>query len=340
MDDVGHRSDSQVRGVVIGGSAGGIEALTRLAAGLTSSFPAPVLVVIHFPQHGQSHLKEILNRAGPLPAVRVTDGMALEPGRIHVGPAGFHLRVRDGIATLDRGPRENRCRPAIDPLFRSAADAWGEGSVAVLLSGNLDDGSAGAASVERAGGIVIVQDPEDAACKSMPMKALEIVRAALVVPSAAIGPVLNRLVEDGDRHSIERMQSKRPHPAAQAAEATLGSAHVPDLTPLTCPDCGGPLHDGSENDAARFRCTVGHVYSPKTLYDAQPEQVEAALWESVRALVEQSRVARRLAERTRDRNPQAAARFDRRERDAVRSADRIREVLEQLGQNGVDAMDG
>src|SRR5262249_49919901 len=157
--------------VVVGASAGGVEALTTVAAGLPRDLPAPVAVVLHVSPRSESRLPQILSRAGPLPALHARDGEPLYPGRIYVAPPDHHLLVQDGRCAVVRGPREHHVRPAIDPLFRSAAARFGRRAVGVILSGARADGVAGAAALSRAGGAVIVQDPRDAAFPEMPSKA-------------------------------------------------------------------------------------------------------------------------------------------------------------------------
>ena len=180
--------------VAIGASAGGIQALTSLASGLPRDFPAAVFVVVHIPPYAVSRLPEILSRAGPLPAAHARQGEPIEPGRIYVAPPDRHLLVRQGWVELARGPRENHSRPAIDPLFRTAARAYGPRVVGVVLSGSLYDGSMGLMAIKTRGGVAVVQDPNEAAFASMPRSALQAVTADHVLPAAAMAAVLGDLV--------------------------------------------------------------------------------------------------------------------------------------------------
>lgn len=182
--------------VVVGASAGGVEALRELVHGLPADLPASVLVVRHVPPESQSALPRILARSGPLPAAHALDGEELRPARIYVAPADFHMLVEDGRIRLVRGPRENLHRPAVDPLFRSAAAAYGRRVVGVVLTGALDDGTAGLATIKRCGGVAVVQDPADATFSSMPASALRNVRVDHSVPLAGIAPLLDRLVRE------------------------------------------------------------------------------------------------------------------------------------------------
>jgi two-component system chemotaxis response regulator CheB len=180
--------------VVVGASAGGLEALRQLAAGLPADLPASVLVVLHIPPTGASVLPGILDRAGPLPATHAKDGSPLEHGRIYVAPPDFHLLVDDRTLRLEHGPAEHGHRPAVDPLFRSAARVYGERVVGVVLSGALDDGALGLAAVKAGGGVAVAQDPEDAMYPSMPRNAIDRGGADHVVVAADLAELVVRLV--------------------------------------------------------------------------------------------------------------------------------------------------
>ena len=180
--------------VVVGASAGGIEPLRALVAGLPADLPAAVLVVVHLPSTADSHLPGLLSRSGPLPASHAMGGQRLTPGEILVAPPDHHLTVRGNRVRLTRGPRENRQRPAVDPLFRSAAAAFGPAVVAVVLSGALDDGAVGAAVVAAQDGAVVVQDPAEARVSAMPRATLGAVRRARKVSTADLAAVVTELV--------------------------------------------------------------------------------------------------------------------------------------------------
>jgi two-component system CheB/CheR fusion protein len=218
--------------VVVGASAGGVQAMRNLVAALPPGLPAAILVVLHLPPGGVSALVQILSRAGPLRAEHPVDGQPIAPGRIYVAPPDHHLLIRDGRVTVSRGPRENGHRPAIDPLFRSAAQAHGLGTVGVVLSGTLDDGAAGLAAIARRGGVAVVQDPHDAMHAGMPMAALTEVPDALIAPAAELGAVVNRLVReeipaaDLARH-VRHAECRRP---AGSGTPTIAPPVRPDGT--------------------------------------------------------------------------------------------------------------
>jgi two-component system chemotaxis response regulator CheB len=182
--------------IVIGFSAGGVDALVRLVQGLPSNLPAALFVVHHFPASAVSVLPSILSRAGALPATHATDREPIECGRIYVAPPDRHLLLNNGRILVTRGPRENGHRPAIDPLFRTAAKAHGSRVIGVLLSGTMDDGTAGLMAIKRSGGMVVVQDPRDALYGGMPASAIEQVEVDHIVPASDLAPLLIRLVNE------------------------------------------------------------------------------------------------------------------------------------------------
>jgi two-component system chemotaxis response regulator CheB len=271
--------------VAIGASAGGVEALRAVAAGLPTGLPAAVLVVLHLPRDAPSALPNILQRSGPLPAAAAVDGELLQPGRIYVAPPDVHMLVIDGRILLGRGPSENGHRPAIDPLFRSVARAAGPRGIAVVLSGARDDGAAGATSVARAGGTVIVQDPADALFDAMPVAVLARHPAAYTVTAAALGDLLVKLTAATISGGAEHVGHERPD--LEAAAAQQGG--------FGCPTCGGSLTEVESDPAPRFRCRIGHAWSAESLLAEQAVTTEGALWTAVRALEEKAALAARMA---------------------------------------------
>jgi two-component system chemotaxis response regulator CheB len=243
--------------VVVGGSAGGVEAMARLVAGLPADFPGALFFVLHLPAQASSALPTILARHGPLPAHHAVDGERVEPGQIYVAPPDHHLIVDRGVVRLGRGPRENRHRPSIDVLFRSAARAYGPRVVGVVLSGTLDDGTAGLATIKRLGGAAIVQDPEDALMPSMPMSALEHVEPEHTAAAADIPALLARLAAEP---LPERGAPTVPDELEKESEiAELDPAALEGQRPgrpatFGCPDCGGTLWELEESGLMRFRC--------------------------------------------------------------------------------------
>lgn len=322
------------RVVAIGASAGGVEALKEIVAGLPPDLPAVVLVVLHVPASDKSQLPAILERAGPLPAAHAEDGEILTPGRVWVAPPDRHLMVEDGHLRVLRGPKENLHRPAVDPLFRSVADSYGPGAVAVVLSGTLADGAAGAAAVSRVGGSVVVQDPGEALYPDMPLAAIAADHPDLVIPLAQIPAAIVRLVGNGETEVTmhdEGLSTENRY-AALEQEAIDRDEGVGKRSPFGCPECGGVLWE-EENGLLHFRCRVGHAYAAETLVEAQAGTLDTALWVALRALEERSSLARRLSQRLRTRgNESAAARYDQQVEEAERNADIIRAVLAGEGE--------
>jgi two-component system chemotaxis response regulator CheB len=292
--------------VVIGASAGGIQALTTLVAGLPRDFPASVLVVVHIPAYAVSRLPDILSRSGPLPAAHAKQGEIIEPGRIYIAPPDRHLLVRTGRIELSRGPRENHCRPAIDPLFRTAARVYGSRVIGIVLSGALYDGSMGLLAIETRGGMAIVQDPREAIVDSMPRRAIERVTTEHILPVAEIAAALTDLVRQpvtaqGGNSMVNTIDPEERLEEAIAEDfveqATDGRTE--ETTIFTCPDCGGVLWQGGEGPLLRFRCHVGHAFAPEVLLSQKSEELETALWSSLRLLKEKATLTLQLANRTR-----------------------------------------
>jgi two-component system chemotaxis response regulator CheB len=267
--------------IVIGASAGGIQALTTLVAGLPREFPASLLVVVHIPPYAISRLPEILSRSGPLPAAHARHGEAIEPGRIYIAPPDRHLLVRAGWIELSRGPRENHCRPAIDPLFRTAARVYGARVIGIILSGALYDGSMGLLAIKTRGGMAIVQDPQEAIVDSMPRRAIERVEAEHVLPVAEMAAALTDLIRQPviaqGGTSMENAIDPEERLEAVIAEDFVEQAsdgRIEETTIFTCPDCGGVLWqgaEGSEGSVLRFRCHVGHAFAPEVLHSQKYE---------------------------------------------------------------------
>ena len=315
------------RVVGIGASAGGIDALIRLLGEVQAGLPAALLVVLHVPATGRSLLAPILDRRTALDVRVAEDGEELVAGRVYVAPPDRHLIVADGRIRLERGPKENAVRPAVDPMLRSLAAAFGEDAVAIVLSGAMGDGSSGALAVRLAGGKVIVQDPEDAAVPSMPESAMQAVGAAdAVLDAEAIGRELARL---GDGRAKLRDNAAVPTPS-DLAETPARPSDPP--TSFSCPECNGPLWQVEEGDLVRYRCRVGHGYSEDSLLIEQGSAVEAALWSALEALEERAEFLTRVAQRHGAARPRLRDRFERAAADAVARAELIRKALGTSGE--------
>jgi two-component system chemotaxis response regulator CheB len=325
--------------IVVGASAGGVEALMQLVRGLPPDLAASVFVVLHVPAHGTSMLPGLLSRKGPIPAVHAHDGQAIEAGRVYVAPPDFHMTIRGDRIRLSRGPRENGHRPAIDPLFRSAALERGRRAIGVILSGTLDDGTAGMEAIRRRGGLTVVQDPEEALYAGMIRSVLDGVAVDHCRPVAEIGPLLARLsreeVPDGDPTMSDEMEAESEM-AEFSLDAIEGERDHPG-TPSTfgCPDCGGTLWELTDGELTRFRCRVGHAWTALSLLDQQSQSVEAALWTGLRALEERASLCERIAARMkRGAGGRSVENFLAQARDARRSAAVLRRILIEQGSSG------
>jgi two-component system, chemotaxis family, protein-glutamate methylesterase/glutaminase len=286
--------------IVIGASAGGVGFLQRVVERLPARFPAAVFVALHLPDGVRSMLPEILERAGPLPVSHAENGQRIRRGQIYVAPPGFHLTLEPGRMRVTRGAREHGLRPAIDPLFRSAALAFGSRVTGVVLSGLLDDGTVGLKEIKRAGGVAVVQEPSETPWPSMPESALAHVDVDYTLPAGEIGELLGTLAASGDASAVEPHMDEDLE--KEVNELTMHEderAHPGEPSPYSCPECGGVLWELQDGEMLRFRCRVGHAYTSETLTTEQATAIEQALWSALRALEEQAAVRRRLAQRMR-----------------------------------------
>src|ERR1051326_4036744 len=283
--------------IVVGASSGGIEALRAMLAPLPENFPAAIFVVVHIPSESPSNLPAILQRATALEVSHPMDVEAIRASHVYVAPPDHHLLVHKGHMRVVRGPRENRNRPAIDPMFRSAGRAYGGRVAGVILSGLLDDGSSGLYMVKKMGGIAIVQDPEDAAWGDMPRAALECVKANYVVPASELGATLMDVVQQPAE--VTKLPPAGTGKEIRISEFDLDEMENPEkvghLSPLACPECNGSLWEIEAGGPVRYRCHVGHSFTAANLLAEKANSFETALWEALRALEERAMLSRRMA---------------------------------------------
>lgn len=288
--------------VVIGASAGGLQALFTILGALPSALPAAVVVVVHTRSTG-GVLPQVLGRRSALPVEAAADGVDLEPGQVYVAPTDRHVLVgRKGLRVV-RGPRENGFRPAVDPLFRTAARSRGPGVIGVILSGALDDGAYGLSAIVRRGGIAIVQDPDDAEVASMPLAALRLAQVHAVVPSTKIADAIVQFCHQPAGQDVRPMPRRdEPEPQRPADEtqvADMMALNGPP-SPITCPACGGALWETEEDGVIRYACHVGHQYAPDSLLAEHGDSVEQALWSAVRVLEQHADLRLRMSKRAQD----------------------------------------
>jgi two-component system, chemotaxis family, protein-glutamate methylesterase/glutaminase len=340
--------------VTIGASAGGIEALGRVVRGLPPDIPAAILVVVHISEH--SVLPAVIQRASALPTAHARDGEVPRPGRIYIAPPGVHLLLEDHHLRLRHGPRENGARPAIDPLFRSAARSLRDRGVGVILSGQLDDGVAGLYAIKARGGLAIVQDPDDAAAPSMPRHALRLVDVDFRAPANQIGPLLADIANEETMSTKSKRQgsgravsaAKRVSVSAKAVtgrngvpmrgrdQDKIGERHrahppeSPEQDPLRCPDCSGPLYRVTAGDLEQWSCREGHVLSPDSLSSAQTDALERALWLAVRTMKERALIDRTVSHRSETSAPTTRERLAERAHATERDVELLREILARI----------
>jgi two-component system chemotaxis response regulator CheB len=332
--------------VVIGASAGGIEALRILVSDLPDGFKGSVFIVVHIAASGPNLLANILQSVSRMRVSNAQNGEKIQPGRIYVAPADHHLLLlKAGYIQLSRGPRENRARPAIDPLFRSAAHAFGPRVLGVILTGFLDDGTAGLWAVKQRGGTAIVQNPEEAAAPSMPMSALKHVEVDHCVKLREIAPLLVKLAgKAAAGNQTEPVTTAMETEVKIAKEENPLSSGILDWgmpSIYSCPECHGVLLQLKEGSNLRFRCHTGHAYSIQTLLSELNEQIEETVWNAIRAIEETALLMRRMGDQLAEHNHKEAAEALRaKAADAQARADQMRESIMKYDKPQMDRLAG
>lgn len=325
--------------IVVGASAGGVEALMKLVRELPGNLPASLFMVLHIPAESKDLLPVLLNRSGSLPASHPVDGEKFERGHIYIAPPDHHLLLEEGHMRIVRGPKENRHRPAIDPLFRSAAQAYGPRVTGIILTGSLDDGTAGLLAVKRQGGIAIVQDPREALYPSMPQSALEHVSVDYCLPLIDIAAQIRHLV--GEQVTQEELpqvpagMEEEVKIAAMETNPTNYHEQVGKPSAFSCPECGGVLWEIQDGEIVRFRCRTGHAFSSESVLAEQSEALERALWVALKILDEKVDLSRNLARRAQEQGRGWLAQsFEARVEEGEHHAALLRSILEQSGPDG------
>ena len=317
--------------IVVGASVGGIEALKTLVGGLPKEFPASIFVVLHTSPEAPAILADILDRAGQLPATNASDRERIQPGRIYVAPPDHHLIIEPNRVRLTRGPKENRFRPAVDPLFRSAAQVYGPRVIGVVLTGYLDDGTAGLWAVKRLGGMAIVQDPLEALAPSMPASAMRQVKVDYCLAIAEIAPQLVHLtgtpIEEKGEYEVPKEMEIEVRIAGEETALDAGVMKLGEPSNYACPECHGVLLQLKEENRIRFRCHTGHAYSVDSLLADVTENVEDSLWNAIRSLEESILLMRHMAEHLGGNgNSDTAEEFLARAQESERRADLVRQA--------------
>ena len=320
------------RVVVIGASAGGIDAIRVLVSGIPEAFTAAICIVIHTSPESPGVLAEILNRSGPLPVSQASDRERLEGGHIYVAAPDRHLIIEPGRLRVTKGPREHRFRPSIDPLFRSAAQVFGPNAIGVVLTGNLDDGAAGLWTIKKLGGIAIVQDPSEALFSSMPLQALTTADVDHVVPLAHIPRLLVDLTSgrpvEAEPSPVPRHVEVEIDIAKEKNPRDAGLEQIGKPSPYACPECHGVLLEIDDDGRVRFRCHTGHAYSLDSLLAAINDGIENSMSTAMRSIEEASLLMNDIADqlRLRNRSDESARMMDASER-AKQQAEAIRQLI-------------
>jgi two-component system, chemotaxis family, protein-glutamate methylesterase/glutaminase len=319
--------------VVVGTSLGGLDALRTLARNLSADFPAPICAVVHTSPDSPGLIHEIIGRVTDLTALAPSHTATLEAGKIYFPPPDSHLIVEPTRVRATKGPKENRFRPAIDPLFRTAAQSFGPAAIGVILTGNLDDGTAGLGAIKQLGGTAIVQDPRDALYPSMPQSALSHVEVDYCVPLDRIPPLLTDLTRQpvaAKARLIPRELETEVRIAREENPMAAGLEQIAKPSAFSCPDCHGVLLQLSDQGRVRFRCHTGHAYSTDSLLAAYSDQIEASLWNAIRSLEETGlfldALTRHVKAAHRETDP---APFEARAADARKDAAQLREIVSE-----------
>ena len=321
--------------IVIGASAGGVQALYKLVSALPPNLPAAVFIVLHIPSNVPSLLPDILSRESPLTVAHAKDGEPIEHGRVYVAPPDRHLLIEDSHVKLVHGPKENFHRPSIDTLFRSAARWAGPRVIGTVLTGARQDGTIGMRAIKQRGGIAIVQDPLEAPFPSMPMSVMQGVKVDYSLPVDEIAPLLDKLsrqtIQEEGRYPVPdeiEIESRIAEQRMESDELLASVEKIGKISKLTCPDCHGALWEINDEEMLRYRCHVGHAFSAESLSEGQTQMLEVALWSAVRALEEQTVLAKRIIERARKANQHRTARlFEKRAQEAEAHGSVIRDLL-------------
>ncbi|MDX1993658.1 MAG: chemotaxis protein CheB [bacterium] len=313
--------------VVIGASAGGVEALKHLISHLPDNFPATICIVLHVNPHGTSVMPQILARVGKMKAYHPRNHTHFETSCIYIAPPNHHLIVKRGFLRVILGPKENGHRPAIDVLFRTAARCYSSRVIGVILSGTLDDGTAGLWKIKERGGLAVVQDPADAFYPGMPQSAIDHVKVDYIRPLAEIAPLLERLVQEDVTELLhEEVEQEDIAEMDKGSELIQEPGGKPSL--MMCPECGGVMREYEDGDIIRYRCHTGHGFTADTLMAEHAQYIEEAMWTAIRTLEDQAVLLRRLAERAERRGSTIMIdRYRAQAQDVEEKATQLRNIL-------------
>lgn len=321
--------------IVIGTSAGGLKALSAVLTAIPAGIPAAIFVVQHLAADRESHLCELLGDVTSLPVSSPRDNEVFSTGRVYVAAPDHHLLLGDDRVRVLRGPQENRYRPSIDALFRSAARSHGSRVIGMVLTGYLDDGTVGLQTIKQRGGITVVQDPQEAEYPSMPRIALRYVKIDHTVPIAGAGALLVRLVAEPPAAQADFPITPAIEIESNIAEQTMNTREflesverIGERTTYTCPDCNGAIWQIGDDEPLKLRCHVGHSFTGEIFSAEQSQNIETALWSAIRIMEEKVTFSRQLAARKRKQNLVEEAVVYETEADAIdREVIKIRDLI-------------
>lgn len=320
---------AQQRIIVIGASTGGFEAFKTIIKMLPSDFATPIFIVWHMSPDIRGVLPQVLNRENKIWAAHAYNNEEIKPARIYVAPPDYHLLLQYGRVRVTHGPKENRFRPAVDPLFRSAAYAYGNRVIGVILSGALDDGTAGLWTVKHYGGIAIVQDPMDAEVSSMPENAMRQVKVDYCVAVSEMADLLVRLsnekITENNTVMKDEQTEKEIEIAAEESAMKNGILNFGELSPFACPECHGVLSRLRNDNIVRYRCHTGHAYSADALMTAITERIEDSLYSAIRGMDESIMLLNHIGDHYAEANqPGLAALYFRKAKEAQERSNLVR----------------
>lgn len=330
--------------VVVGASAGGVEAIMEMVKGFPDDLPDAVFIVQHIPAYAQSRLDHILQPHTRLKVKSAIDGEEIRAGTIYIAVSDRHLLVENDRVVVSRGPRENRFRPAVDALFRSAAQSYGERVIGVVLSGALNDGTSGMWTIKRANGTAIVQDPEEAMFSDMPRGVMQYTKVDHVLPVGQIGSVLATLSRTQIKRSPAqpgKLSDKLLEIELEIAKGNnglrLGILDEGKPTALACPECHGALTQFEEGKLIRFRCHTGHAHTAESLLASVSDNVEKSMWEMMRGMEETRILLMKMAEKLEEGHQEHMAELYRSRADAIQDqAVAVQQMINQENLSGID----
>lgn len=283
--------------VVIGASAGGLDALAEMVENLQEGLDMAYCIVLHLSRKGiGDFVVHRLNQVTNMHCSLATHGAPIVVDNIYVARPNQHLLVKDNHFILGGGPEENRFRPSIDVLFRSAAVAYSSHAIGIILSGMLDDGTSGMWAIKRSGGTCVVQDPNEAEYPDMPLSVINNMEVDHVATLEEIGPLLTKVIKGkrGRKTAVPKDVIIESGIAERTAVSIEDVEKLGDASVFACPDCGGNLWTVKDDAVKRYRCHIGHAYSERDLVIKQAETASTTLWVAVRMMEERKHLLKKM----------------------------------------------